>query len=205
MTDHALQYDLAELERTDPVVAEAARRLDLAIERLTGEPAGLPPIGEALVLLDCAVAELDEQLPRALEAGHSAARLLAEFDNSLDRLRALRSDLERKVAVDLRPSAKPHEVDGVHLQVSGGRTRRWLDHRQLAWRVVEGGLIDSESGEVLAEESAAWALLDRLLQALPGSIWWRVTALRELGVDFRDLEEWEEKRKTVRVLRGVPS
>ena len=37
----------------------------------------LSPIVEALDLLDTAAAELDEQLPRALAAGQSRARLLA--------------------------------------------------------------------------------------------------------------------------------
>jgi hypothetical protein len=184
-----LQHDLRELERTDPVVADAA----------------LSPIGEALVLLDCAVSELDTQLPRALEAGQSAARLLADLDVTLDRLRQLRSELERTVATDLTPRQKSYEVDGVHLQVSGGRDRRWLDHRQVAWRVIESALVDEKSGEVLAEERAAWVLLDRLLQVLPGTIWWRVTALRQLGVEFGDLESWVEKRRTVRVVRGLPS
>jgi hypothetical protein len=157
------------------------------------------PIGESLLHVEAAVGDLDQQLPRALESGHSAAKLLAVLDAQWRRLGALRSDLERKVAADLKPRAKPYEVDGVLLSVGGGRVRKWTDHRELAWRIVEGGLVDEDTGEVV-DDKPAWRLLDRLLQALPSSPYWRVNGMRDLGVDFADLEAWEDRRKTVSIV-----
>lgn len=166
---------------------------------MTDPTTPLDPIGESLLHVDVAIADLNEQLPRAVEAGCSPARLLSDVDAAWRRLGALRSDLERKVAADLRPRARAYEVDGVLLTVSGGRARRWADHRELAWRVVEGGLVDEDTGEVV-DEKPAWRLLDRLLQVLPSSPYWRVNGLRDLGVDFADLEMWEDRRKTVSIV-----
>jgi len=166
----------------------------------------LSPIVEALDLLDTAAAELDEQLPRALEAGQSRARLLAHLDGALDRLRALRSLLERDLAAGLRPRQRPYDVDGVLLRVSGGLERVWLDPRQLAWRVIEPAVADPESGEVFVDEDAARRLLDRLLTVLPHTKegdpnpGFRVGGLVELGVEFADLADWRERRRTVAVV-----
>lgn len=200
MTD--LADDLAALERSAPAVAAAARSYDLMVERVTGRPAPLDPIGESLLHVEVSIADLDQQLPRALESGQSPARLLAEVDAAWRRLGALRSELERQVAADLRPRSAHYDVDGVLVRIGGGRSRQWTDHRQLAWRIVEGGLADEDTGEMV-EEKAAWRLLDRVLQALPAQPYWRVTALRDLGVDFVDLESWRDGRKTVTVLTAV--
>jgi hypothetical protein len=204
MTDQSLQADLAAPERTDPAAAGAARSYDLMmVEQMTGCPAPLDPIGESLLHLDVAVADLDEQLPRTLESGHPAARLLSDVDAAWRRLGALRSLLERTVVADLKPRAKPYDIDGVQVRVGGGSKWEWADHRQLAWRVAEGATVDLETGESLMDAADAWRLLDRLLTALPASPAWRVTALRELGVEYDDLGSRLDGRKTAAVVRAV--
>jgi MoxR-like ATPase len=165
----------------------------------------MTPVAEALTHLDAALTDLDEQQPRALEAGHSAARLLAAVDGYYDRLGKLRAELARAVAADLKPRERAYDVDGVTLRVSGGSRRVWTDSRQLAWRVIEPALVDEESGEVRAEEPAAWHLLDRLLQALPASPSWRVRELQALDVEYDDLTERRDAHKTVSIVAGVPS
>lgn len=154
------------------------------------------PVDEALHLLAVAVRDLDEQLPRALEAGQSAARLLADLDPLIERARGVRSILERELTRDRKHSTVPYEVDGVLFRVSGGNKREWTDHREVAWRIAEGALADPETGECL-EEKDAWRIVDRMLTALPSSPYWRVTGLRELEVDFSDLQTFKPGRRTV--------
>lgn len=163
----------------------------------------IDPVAESLLHVEVAITDLDAQLPRALEAGGSAVRLLADVDAAWRRLGAVRADLERKVAAELRPRVKPYDIDGVTVQIGGGRQRQFTDHRELAWRVTETALADEDTGEVV-EEKAAWRLLDRLLSTLPERLFWKVTVLRELRVDFEDLEAWQERRKTARIVVADP-
>jgi len=156
------------------------------------------PVAEALDGLGCWLDDLDRQLPRLLESADLpvVVRVLQRMDVQTKRLRALAGLPERHVAHVLGTGRK--EVAGIPLLVHGGWDRKEWDHFEVARRLA----VDPVSGELLGEDPKVRAALRVVLAA--GRHEWRVTDLRDRGIDPDDEDDplcrRERKRVTVQFL-----
>lgn len=147
----------------------------------------------AVMALRQVIAQLDTQRSELAEAGDidSLAHGLAQVRQILGDLRTLASGIEDDV-VALMP-AKTYTVEGVGtLERRRGSDRKRWQSDDLVTRLVTEALVD-ENGEVRHStpvEGAA-AAVGVLLACAPftASMGWRVTALRDHGIDP---DEWCE-------------
>lgn len=82
--------------------------------------------------------------------------------------------------------------DGSVVQFRGGTDRKDWDHRGLAYAVVRAVQVDQSTGEVLSTEQ----VVDRLLDTAAVS-YWRVGALKPLGVQPNDYCTTSKGRRTI--------
>lgn len=163
------------------------------LERRERAEGGLRPLREALAA-----------------AGAQAARLADEHDiealgYGLVQLKAVAADLRtlvddvtqlvvREAPTNERGYYEPFTIDGVaNFEVlRKGANRKWSSE-DLLRRVVLQAMVDPETGELPtdAEREVAERVVTALAKVVPftGSLGWRVTALKEMGIDP---DEWAE-------------
>ena len=121
------------------------------------------------------------ELAETLEAIRGARKYLAQIESAV----------EAKTAQAMRKNEQ--DAGPFHLKRASGNERKNWDHERVAGRIVESAL-EAVAGDL---EQAPWMVRDMFLQAATPS--WRVTALKERGVEFGDCCEVERKRRTVQV------
>lgn len=163
------------------------------------------PMTEALDGIEVFIADADQQFPRWREAAPSlleAVEALRRTRKARQCLAGLEALLERQVTQAVAANGAV-VVGPYQIKVHGGFDRKDWDSRTVARRVVSPLVADETTGEVFLYPDQVWALLDRLLGA--ATMYWKVTALRELGVDFDGLCKEEPKRRTVQFLSAPES
>lgn len=81
-----------------------------------------------------------------------------------------------------------------------GKERKEWDHAGLAAVLVDGALVDPESGEITGDEATAWKVRDAIMSAA-GLAYWRVGVLKKAGVQVDDYCTASPGRITIAVDR----
>lgn len=130
---------------------------------------------------------------------------LAEQAKALDLVREARrrlSDVERVLenAVADSMQGKTEEVHEVGvLEKRGGKKRKSWDHEGVASRVVSEIRVDKETGEV--RDPSPQEVANALVEAA-GINYWKVSSLRDLGIEPSEYCEESPGRVTVQILKA---
>ena len=125
--------------------------------------------------------------------------LVADLLDTRARITELR-DRERELIDALHDAAPGRKTETQHglVEISKRRNRRW-DHDETIKHVVSRALderaIDPNTGEV----EPSWAVVARAIRECAGIGYWRVTALRDRGLDPDEFAETTSETKSVQV------
>lgn len=151
-----------------------------------------------------------------LDAVREAARFLDDVDTLarllklIDILKAEIAALDRSIQTDLYDILDQYETEiaGIGVLVrSLGKEKPRYDSEKLLDRLMAKAYdgrpestIDPDTGEVIDQAKEREALRATLALALPitATLGWRKTGLAQLGIEYRDLFEFEPGAKTVR-------
>lgn len=168
-------------------------------------------VGRACDDLAAAVAEIEHRVRVAAATAEfgdldlaDPAALLAAVSDARARLAAAATDLQN--AVHKATGAGDHLAGDRLLRVkpAGWDRKRWDSERLLSHLV---GMAQVDADGVKADpETSRRRLVELLAEVLPltGSLAWRVTALRDRGVDPDEWCDKEKGRPTVQVLPAPP-
>lgn len=140
--------------------------------------------------LRVAIAGMMDEAAALVEAGdwESLVRGLEPLQQVLGDLRMLEHQVKRGIA-DTMPERRV-SVEGVGtVERKAKVTRRNWDSDELLRKIIAGAILDETTGELPSSPVVAADLILRELRAvmpITGSLGWRVTALRERGIDPDD-------------------
>jgi hypothetical protein len=100
------------------------------------------------------------------------------------------------------------ELPGLFAERKGGKKRTQWQDRDLASAVVTRYLTDPDTGEVMGEDTDAYEAardVTDLILRLAGVSYWRVTALRDYGINADDYCTSERGRRTVVIREADPT
>jgi hypothetical protein len=162
-------------------------------------------IGHLIYGLADAIDALDSGLPELLVDLGADQPKLGELLYALREQRIRLAELEATVeakAARAMGSVDRIEWDGYCAERKGGMVRKHWDHKLLAAKVTERNYTDPDTGVInAADENLATEVVSELLRAAAIS-YWRVSVLRQMGVDYDDAVETERGRRTVHVTKG---
>lgn len=163
---------------------------EIAVVLNTPAPVDPDPKEDLIRWLRAAMLHVDERRIELAEAGDFEALAfgLVALKALLDDLKILTRSIEDNI-VGLLP-AKRVEVDGLGvLERKRGNARKAWDSEELLGRVIRLAVDPDGTGELPPAGEVLERLRSTLAAVVPftGSLGWRVTALRELGLDP---DEW---------------
>jgi len=152
-----------------------------------------------------AVVALDTDLPNVLDTIATNQPRLCELLYALReqriRLAELEATVEAKAARSMGP-ADHIEWDGYYAERKGGMVRKHWDHKMLAARVTQARCTSDVTGEIDEDYYRdGYEVVSEVLRAAAIS-YWRVSVLRQMGVNYDDAVETERGRRTVHVTKG---
>ncbi len=142
----------------------------------------------------------DECLPHAeVSHGLSLDDLVENLLDTRERIQQLR-DHERFLIEEIHDTASDRKTEtrfGL-IEVSKRRNRKW-DHDEAVKHVVARALderqVDLNTGEV----EPSWATVARAIRECAGISYWRINALRDLGLDPDEFAETTSEAKSVQI------
>jgi len=148
---------------------------------------------------------LNVDLPKLLDDIAANQPLLCELLHALReqriRLTELEATVEAKAARAMGP-ADHIEWDGYYAERKGGMIRKHWDHKMLAARVTQARCTSDVTGEIDEDYYRdGYEVVSEVLRAAAIS-YWRVSVLRQMGVNYDDAVETERGRRTVHVTKG---
>ena len=151
---------------------------------------------------------LNTELPAVLDDIAANQPLLCELLHALRTQRIRLAELEATVeAKAARSMGRADRIEwaGYYAERKGGMVRKHWDHKLLAAKVTERNYTDPDTGEIdVVSEEVAQDVVSELLRAAAIS-YWRVSVLRQMGVNYDDAVETERGRRTVHVTKGSAS
>lgn len=167
--------------------------MSAAPEYVTPDPT---PVEASLAFLSCTLADLEVDVPAMLDdcTDDEAVRLLADLRERRLKLAEVESYVETQVS--RRLGKGKHKAAGWQVQVhSDGRWTDWR-HDDVAWKVCRDIAVDPATGEVVPEVAQIVdEVRSRILNCARPS--WRLTPLRDLGLDPSDFATWQCGRASV--------
>lgn len=154
-------------------------------------PVPVRPVPAGVEALRVAIVRMMDEAAALVQAGDWEAliRGLEPLQQVLGDLRLLEQQVKRGIA-DTMPERRV-SVEGVGtVERKAKVTRKGWDSDELLRKIIAGAILDEETGELPESPVvAADLILQELRAVLPitGSLGWRVTALRERGIDP---DEW---------------
>jgi len=155
----------------------------------------------ALEMLAGSVEEINRSIPGWVDDidGDMPALLTLLADLREQRRQLALAEAYAETACARAMPANKFEAPGLFAERRGGRSRKEWDHPRVAWRVASAAAVSKSTGEMLVDPDRLRAVVDAFVAAsTPG---WRVTVLREMGVEFDDACVVEAGRRTVTVQR----
>ena len=125
--------------------------------------------------------------------------LVADLVDTRARIADLR-ERERELVDAIHAAAPARKTETEHglVEVSKRRNRRW-DHDETIKHVVSRALDERAIDPVTGEVEPSWAVVTRAIRECAGIGYWRVTALRERGLDADEFAETTSETNSVQI------
>jgi len=168
-------------------------------------PVTVRPVPAGVEALRVAIVRMMDDAAALVQAGdwEALVRGLEPLQQVLGDLRMLEQQVKRGIA-DTMPERRV-TVEGVGtVERKAKTTRRNWDSDELLRKIISGAILDEQTGELPSSPMVAADLILQELRAvmpITGSLGWRVTALRERGIDPDEWCEQDRDGYTVSFLR----
>ena len=161
-----------------------------------------PRVQEPLDLIDAGIFSLNVETKAVLEDDDSPDTVVALL-NSIRTLRKALADIESGVEATAvqRLAYGETQVGDLLVEVRSSRKRSEWRHDDLAWRVCQDLAFDSDGTEVDGWAQIVDKVRNRLLLCARPE--WRMTPLKDLGIEPNDYCVAGESRKTVTITAAV--